>query len=285
MTSNSLRRASPKTWCGSPWASKTWKISSGTWTRPSQPRRPHERRGRQHVAGAWHALRHHRPAAPAHSETIQAHRHSGAPGDSLPPQPFCRAVYEGGGLRDFSSQSARDGDPGPPLLCDAGRSASAARDRGYLPRVIRGAVHCGRSHRRRGQGRLDAAWRDPRAGRRARAGGGPRGGDGPLRQDRARPFFRRPEHAGAERGRALGEEARRLDGPKRLRATKVCMDKVIRTYSSLTAMKADELRDWQQLPARTHARSTGHYACGLPDEGLYTGCSTTSKNSCPPSIP
>src|ERR1035438_8568760 len=175
MTSSSLRRASPKTWCGSPWASKTWKISSGTWTRPSQPRRPHERRGRQHVAGAWHALRHHRPAAPAHSETIQAHRHSGALGESLPPQPFCRAVYEGGGLRDFSSQSARDGDPGPPLLCDAGRSASAARDRGYLPRVIRGAVHCGRSHRRRGQGRLDAAWRDPRAGRRARAGGGPRG--------------------------------------------------------------------------------------------------------------
>jgi hypothetical protein len=33
------------------------------------------------------------------------------------------------------------------------------------------------------------------------------------------------------------------------------MDKVIRTYSSLTAMKADELRDWQQLPAHERMRA------------------------------
>src|ERR1017187_6066920 len=136
-----------------------------------------------------------------------------AAGNPFPPQPFCRAVYEGSRLPDLSRQPAREGDSGPPLLCFARRGAAAAGDRGYLPRVIRGAVHRGRSHRRRGQGRLDATWRDPRTGRRARAGGGPGSGDGPLRQDRACPLLRRPEHAGAECGRAVGEEARRLNWP------------------------------------------------------------------------
>jgi hypothetical protein len=33
------------------------------------------------------------------------------------------------------------------------------------------------------------------------------------------------------------------------------MDKVIREYSSLDAMKADEYRDWQQLPVHERMRA------------------------------
>jgi hypothetical protein len=39
------------------------------------------------------------------------------------------------------------------------------------------------------------------------------------------------------------------------RATNGRMDKVIRKYSSLDAMKADEYRDWQQLPVHERMRA------------------------------
>ena len=131
-------------------ASKTWKTSSGTSTRPLKPRRKHERRGWQHVAGARHALRHHGPAAPAHSEAVQAHRHGGALGESLPPQPFCRVVLEGGGLPDLPGQPAREGDLGPPLLCDARRGAAAPleivdifREPSAVPAIVDEAIAAG----------------------------------------------------------------------------------------------------------------------------------------------
>ena len=39
------------------------------------------------------------------------------------------------------------------------------------------------------------------------------------------------------------------------RATNGRMDKVIRKYSSLEAMKADEYRDWQQRPVHERMRA------------------------------
>jgi hypothetical protein len=68
------------------------------------------------------------------------------------------------------------------------------------------------------------------------------------------------------------------------------MDKTIRAYPSLDAMKADEYRDWQERPAHERMRAVKEitlamYHRHLPDEGTGRRCSTTSKNSCPSSTP
>ena len=73
---------------------------------------------------------------------------------------------------------------------DAGRFAEEFGDTGHR----RGR------HRRGRQGRVDAVGDRSRGRRGTGAEGGPPGGHGPLREDRARPLFRRVEHDRAEYG-------------------------------------------------------------------------------------
>src|ERR1700722_5083531 len=123
--SNNLPPAFPRTWCAFRWVSKTSTTSFGISTRPCTLRGKNERRGRQHVTRGWHALRHHGPAAPTHSAGLPAHRHGGPFGQPLSTQPFRRVIYAGGRLPDLPREPARKGDPGPAVLCIAGRSPEA----------------------------------------------------------------------------------------------------------------------------------------------------------------